>query len=69
MRRLKLNCNQAPRQQEFKLRPLALDAVPRLPPEHAKFQPFLDCMMHKIPEERPANCTAVWHNLEKLARD
>jgi serine/threonine protein kinase len=43
--------------------------VPRLPPEHAKFQPFLDCMMHKIPEERPANCTAVWHDLEKLARD
>jgi hypothetical protein len=43
--------------------------VPRLPAEHAKFQPFLDRMMHKIPEERPANCTAVWRNLEILARD
>jgi serine/threonine-protein kinase PpkA len=41
--------------------------APRLPPEHAKFQPFLDRMMHKIPEERPANCTAVWRNLENLA--
>jgi serine/threonine-protein kinase PpkA len=41
--------------------------TPRLPREHAKFQPFLDRMMHKIPEERPANCTAVWRNLEMLA--
>jgi serine/threonine-protein kinase PpkA len=43
--------------------------APRLPPEHAKFQPFLDRMMHKIPEERPANCTAVWRNLQMLAQD
>lgn len=43
--------------------------VPRLSAEHAKFQPFLDGMMHKIPEERPANCTAVWRNLEMLAQD
>ncbi len=42
--------------------------IPRLPPEHARFQPFLDRMMHKIPEERPANCTAVWRNLEILAQ-
>jgi serine/threonine-protein kinase PpkA len=43
--------------------------VPRLPAEHARFQPFLDRMMHKIPEERPANCTAVWRNLEILAQE
>jgi serine/threonine-protein kinase PpkA len=43
--------------------------VPRLPEEHAKFQPFLDRMMHKIPEERPADCTAVWRNLEILAQE
>jgi hypothetical protein len=43
--------------------------VPRLPAEHAKFQPFLDRMMHKIPEERPADCTAVWRNLEILAQE
>jgi serine/threonine protein kinase len=42
--------------------------VPRLPTEHAVFQPFLDRMMHKIPEERPDNCTAVWRNLEILAQ-
>jgi serine/threonine-protein kinase PpkA len=43
--------------------------APRLPAKHAKFQPFLDRMMHKIPEERPADCTAVWHDLEILARE
>jgi serine/threonine-protein kinase PpkA len=41
--------------------------TPRLPAAHTKFQPFLDCMMAKIPEDRPADCTAVWRNLEMLA--
>jgi serine/threonine protein kinase len=40
--------------------------TPRLPAVHARFQPFLDCMMAKIPEDRPADCTAVWRNLELL---
>jgi hypothetical protein len=38
-----------------------------LPDLHAKFQPFLDRMMAKIPEDRPSDCTAVWRNLEMLA--
>jgi serine/threonine-protein kinase PpkA len=42
-------------------------STPRLPAAHAKFQPFLDRMMAKIPEDRPADCTAVWRNLELLA--
>ena len=41
--------------------------TPILPIEHAKFQPFLNCMMSKIAEDRPADCTAVWRNLENLA--
>ncbi len=41
--------------------------TPRLPTAHAKFQPFLDRMMAKTPEDRPADCTAVWRNLEMLA--
>ena len=41
--------------------------TPRLPAAHAKFQPFLDRMMAKNPEDRPADCTAVWRNLEMLA--
>jgi serine/threonine-protein kinase PpkA len=41
--------------------------TPRLPAAHAKFQPFLDRMMAKTPEDRPADCTAVWRNLEMLA--
>jgi serine/threonine protein kinase len=40
--------------------------TPVLPAEHAKFQPFLSCMMSKVPEDRPADCTAVWRNLEML---
>ena len=42
--------------------------VPRLPAEHAKFQPLLDQLMHKSPQERPAHCAALWHSLEDLAR-
>ncbi len=41
--------------------------TPQLPDLHAKFQPFLDRMMAKIPEDRPSDCTAVWRNLEMLA--
>ena len=41
--------------------------TPLLPVAHVRFQPFLDRMMAKIPEERPADCTAVWRNLEILA--
>lgn len=41
--------------------------TPLLPIAHIKFQPFLDRMMAKIPEDRPADCTAVWRNLEILA--
>jgi serine/threonine-protein kinase PpkA len=41
--------------------------TPLLPVAHIKFQPFLDRMMAKIPEDRPADCTAVWRNLEILA--
>jgi serine/threonine-protein kinase PpkA len=41
--------------------------TPLLPVDHVKFQPFLNRMMAKIPEERPADCTAVWRNLEILA--
>jgi serine/threonine-protein kinase PpkA len=40
--------------------------IPRLPPEHAAFQPLLDRMMHKTPEQRPADCAAVWRELEVL---
>jgi serine/threonine-protein kinase PpkA len=40
--------------------------TPQLPPEHAKFQPLLNRLMAKIPEERPADATAVWRNFENL---
>jgi serine/threonine-protein kinase PpkA len=43
--------------------------TPQLPTEHAKFQPLLNRLMHKIPEERPADATAVWRNFENLLAD
>jgi serine/threonine protein kinase len=43
--------------------------TPQLPAEHAKFQPLLNRLMHKIPEERPADATAVWRNFENLLVD
>jgi serine/threonine protein kinase len=40
-------------------------AMPLLPPEHAKFQPLLACLMAKSPDDRPADCTALWRSFEQ----
>jgi serine/threonine-protein kinase len=42
--------------------------IPRLPPEHALFQPLLECLMAKKAEDRPANAQAIWSGLEILAQ-
>ena len=41
--------------------------VPSLPSEHARFQPFLNCLMAKDPGDRPSDCKAVWLNLQNLS--
>ena len=41
--------------------------TPTLPPEHARFQPLLSCLMSKDPGDRPSDCKAVWINLQNLA--
>lgn len=43
--------------------------TPQLPREHAKFQPLLACLMAKDPNDRPADCQAIWLNLEMLGAD
>ncbi len=41
--------------------------VPRLPAEHAVFQPLLDCLMAKSANDRPADAMGIWNGLELLA--
>jgi serine/threonine-protein kinase PpkA len=41
-------------------------AMPQLAAEHAKFQPLLTRLMAKSPDDRPADCTALWRHFELL---
>jgi serine/threonine-protein kinase PpkA len=42
-------------------------AVPELPAEHAVFQPLLNKLMAKSPDDRPSDAQAIWHNLDIMA--
>ncbi len=41
--------------------------TPTLPAEHSKFQPLLNSLMAKNPDDRPADCEAVLRDLQHLA--
>jgi serine/threonine-protein kinase PpkA len=41
-------------------------AIPTLPLEHAMFQPLLSSLLAKRPDERPADCQAIWSALKQL---
>jgi serine/threonine-protein kinase PpkA len=42
--------------------------IPKLPAQHALYQPLLDCLMAKKAIDRPASAQAIWNGLDLLAR-